>query len=128
MSAAKKLDDAQKILECIRDENQESVAEFTRAIHDVYSSLLDEYNRKFACHTGHISLAKFKSSAKKAGNVQAISFLIWYEREFRAIRNDPKIGFLLDDGKTKADQETIQSCSELLKRTRGLVYHAYENY
>ncbi|MEM3143114.1 MAG: hypothetical protein QXW91_00585 [Candidatus Nitrosotenuis sp.] len=128
MSAAKKLDDAQKILECIREENSESVAEFTRAIHDVYSSLLDEYNKKFACHTGHISLAKFKSSAKKAGNVKAISFLIWYEREFHTIRNDPRLGFLLDNRKIANSQETLQSCSELLKRTRDLVYHAYENY
>jgi hypothetical protein len=128
MSAAKKLDDAQRILERIRDEKVRSVAEFTQAIHNVYSSLLDEYNKKFACHAGHISLAKFKSSAKKTGNVQAISFLIWYEGEFRAIRNDPKLGFLLDSTEVNSSQETLQSCTELLKRTRELVYHAYENY
>lgn len=131
MSAARKIDDAQRMLEQMRSSgaDQDSVTSFVQTIQAAYDALLDEYSKKFGCKAGHTSLSKFKANAKKLSNVDAIRFLIWYEREFRAVRNDPGVGFLLDIGTDLSGHKGItESCSALLEKTRRLVYHAYENF
>lgn len=127
MGAAKKLDEAQQELSLLTTTKDPKITRFVRIIQDVYDTLLDEYSKKFGCGSGRTSLAKFKTSAKKAGNVHAINFLIWYEKEFRSVRNDPLVGNLLDSN-SQHDSNDIKSCSILLELTRNLVYHAYENF
>lgn len=127
MSASRKLDEAQRLLTILATNKTVSELEsFTKVIQETYSALLNEYNKKFGFQRGTISLAKFKAVAKKSGNIQAISFLIWYEKEYRAIRSDPKLESLFDA--KNPDIQTLRSCSELLERTKKLVYYAYENF
>lgn len=130
MSAARKLDDAKTVLDSMLKEGSASrIPEFSKAVREACDALLDEYSKKFACKTGHTSLSRFKANAKKLGNVNAISFLIWYEKEFRAIRGDAAVGFLFEEKHDPGPyDDAMKSCSELLERTRNLVYQAYERF
>jgi len=134
VSAVKRLGDAEKILSELRASKKDSfdsnLTEFVKSIYEACNALLDEYNRKFDCGAGHSSLEKFKSRAKKLGRVDAISFLVWYEKEFRAIRDDPSAGILLEkrEASGMSREQAIEACSILLERTRSLVYGAYERF
>lgn len=129
MSAVRKLDDAQKSLSILKSSlTDSSLAGFVKNIHETYDALLDEYSKKFGCGIGRTSLAKFKTNAKRNGNVDAINFLIWYEREFRTVRNDPRVSFLLESNTHHISDNILESCSTLLEITRNLVYHAYESF
>lgn len=134
MSAARRLSEAEALLDRLRttndDQFEKSLEEYINSIYDTCNTLLDEYNRKFGCGIERITLEKFKTKAKKLGNVDAIRFLVWYDREFRKIRDDPDAGQLLERGqhlKEKSD-DTLKSCSTILELTRKLVYGAYENF
>lgn len=134
MSAARRIADAERILEEIRSAKKDAtsqIMEFLKAIQESYTDLLEEYNKKFDCKIDRIGLDKFKAKAKKTGNVNAISFLMWYEREYRRIRNDSELGRLLERDLAEIDLSTdkiIDLCSSLLENTRRIVYHAYENF
>ncbi|WP_268541882.1 hypothetical protein [Candidatus Nitrosotenuis cloacae] len=134
MSAARRIADAERILEEIRSAKKDAtsqIMEFLKAIQESYTDLLEEYNKKFDCKIDRIGLDKFKAKAKKTGNVNAISFLMWYEREYRRIRNDSELGRLLERDLAEIDLSTdkiIDLCSLLLENTRRIVYHAYENF
>ncbi|MDC8438093.1 MAG: hypothetical protein LV468_03730, partial [Candidatus Nitrosotenuis sp.] len=134
MSAARRIADAERILEEIRSAKKDAtsqIMEFLKAIQESYTDLLEEYNKKFDCKIDRVGLDKFKAKAKKTGNVNAISFLMWYEREYRRIRNDSELGRLLERDLAEIDLSTgkiIDLCSLLLENTRRIVYHAYENF
>lgn len=134
MSAARKIDDAERVLDQIRASNSKDrarISEFLVIIHESYTDLLDEYNKKFDCKIDRVSLDKFKSKAKKTGNVSAISFLMWYEREYRAMRNNSEFGHLLDRDLAETDlgsDNILDLCYTLLENTRRIIYHAYENF
>lgn len=135
MSAARKITDAERILEKIKlvktNAADLQIREFLKVIHESYTDLLEEYNKKFDCKVDRVSLDKFKSKAKKAGNVNAISFLMWYEREYRALRNDSEFGHLLERDLAEVDlnlDNILDLCSSLLENTRRIIYHAYENF
>ena len=134
MSAARRIADAERILEEIRSAKKDAtsqIREFLKTIQESYTDLLEEYNKKFDCKIDRVGLDKFKAKAKKTGNVNAISFLMWYEREYRRIRNDSELGRLLERDLAEIDLSTdkiIDLCSLLLENTRRIVYHAYENF
>jgi hypothetical protein len=95
--------------------------------------LLNEYNKKFDLKIEKISFEKFKVKAKKLGNISAINFLIWYEKEYRKIRDDETCGYLLDRIDNLSfdianSNAIINACSLLLNKTRTLAYEAYENF
>jgi uncharacterized damage-inducible protein DinB len=138
MTAAKKIVEAEKILENLQKlssgkEQQLEIIKFTKTIHAIFSHLLDEYNKKFGLKMERVGLEKFKTKAKKLGNIGAINFLIWYEKEYRRIKNDAVCGYLLerqDDGRFAMinNDGVVGSCSMLLDKTKAMVYHAYENF
>lgn len=138
MTAARKITEAENILTKLRNlpsrkESQIEINDFVKTIHEVYTHLLDEYNKKFNLKIEKIGLEKFKTRAKKLARIDAINFLIWYEREYRKIKNDETCGYLLDKKEEinfdSLDTNSItNACSLLLDKTRALVYFAYENF
>ena len=127
MSAAKKLDEAQQELSLLTTTKDPKITRFVRIIQDVYDTLLDEYSKKFGCGSGRTSLAKFKTSAKKAGNVHAINFLIWYEKEYKKLRNDPELGQFLEK-EYSVPNDMTQIGARLLDEAKKIAYYAYENF
>lgn len=132
MSAARKISEAEEIL--IKIQNTPSnfkleLENFVRTINDVFLRLLDEYNVKFGLGIKRIGFEKFKSIAKKAGKIDAINFLIWYEKEYKKLRDDPEFGkFLEKEFTIQEDHDIIRSCSALLDRVKNMTYYAYENF
>ena len=70
---------------------------------------------------------KFKSVAKKSANIDAINFLIWYDKEYKNLRNDPQLGQFLEKEYT-IPENMRKIGSILLDETRKIVYQAYEKY
>ncbi len=132
MTAAKKLTEAETILARIQstgNDFQPELVNFVKTMHDVFSHLLDEYNKKFDLKIERVGFDKFKVKAKKLGKIDAIRFLIWYEKEYRQIRDDEDCGYLLDKcHQAVSDAKTVNACSILLGKAKNLVYHAYENF
>lgn len=128
MSAARKISEAESILAKLQNSQEKFEFEnFISTIHEVFSHLLDEYNVKFGLKISKIGLEKFKTVAKKAGKIDAINFLIWYEKEYKKLRNDPEIGQYLErEYQMPTDMITI--CTKLLDETRKIAYYAYENF
>ena len=80
-----------------------------------------------------MSLGKFKKIARKLGRIEAIKFLIWYEKEYQKIRDDPMFDFLLKDATkgvifNESVEDAKKTCSLLLDRIRQMTYYAYENF
>ena len=134
MTASKKITDAEKILQKIQNlSEQESRIElnnFVKIIHDVFLHLLDEYNVKFGLKIERVGIEKFKSVAKKSGRIEVINFLIWYEREYKKLRNNPELGKLLEKDyiATENNDDVTKLCSTLLDETKKIAYYAYENF
>lgn len=138
MSAIKKITEAENILIKLQElssntEFQLEVSNFIKTIYDAFSHLLNEYNKKFGLSIDRISFEKFKIKAKKLGNINAINFLIWYEKEYRKIKDDKICGYLLDRTDNLSfdisnSNTIINACSLLLNKTRTLAYNAYENF
>lgn len=134
MTATRKIAEAENILAGMErmpdDRFKAELEKFVKTANDVFMHLLDEYNVKFNLGIQHIGLEKFKATAKKAGKIEAINFLIWYEKEYRKIRNEPTLGQFLDKDYTIQgdNSDIIKSCSELLDATRKMTYHSYENF
>jgi hypothetical protein len=128
MSAARKISEAQIILAKLQNSQEKSEFEnFIKTIHDVFSHLLDEYNVKFGLKIEKIGLEKFKTVAKRAGKIDAINFLIWYEKEYKKLRNNPDLGQYLER-EYQIPQDMIIICTRLLDETRKIAYYAYENF
>ena len=133
MSASRKIAEAENILLKLNEPNvdfRSELEKFVKTIHDVFLHLLEEYNVKFGLGIKHVGLEKFKSTAKKAGNIGAINFLIWYEKEYKKLRNNPEFGkFLEKEYELQEDQTNIiMSCYTLLDETKKMVYYSYENF
>ncbi|GEM_PF-863292 len=136
MTATRKIAEAEAILSKMQgqpDELQVLLNDFVKTINDVFTHFLEEYQQKFDCRVDRIGLEKFKVTAKKSGNIKAINFLIWYEREYRRIKNEPMFVHMLErDGEyhqNAANQsEVINACSVLLDEVKAMIYHAYENF
>lgn len=133
MTAIRKITEAEIILNRLAtntNEIQSDLNLFVKTIRDVFTHLLDEYNTKFDFKLKHVSLEKFKKSAKKLGKIDAINFLIWYEKEYRKIKNDAAFDFLLKDGTDVVfkGQDVKRTCSLLLDKIRQMIYYAYENF
>lgn len=137
MTATRKISEAEKILIKIQNlssdkEFQLELDNFVKTLHEVFSHLLDEYNNKFDLKIERIGLEKFKVKAKKLGRIDAINFLIWYEKEYRKIKNDETCGYLLDKDNLNFDFSNISNivgaCSMLLNKTKTMAYYAYENF
>jgi len=128
MSAARKISEAENILVKLKSSPDKSEFErFIRTIHDVFLYLLDEYNVKFGLKIDKIGLEKFKTIAKRAGKIEAINFLIWYEKEYKKLRNDPEIGQLLEREFT-IPKDIVSASIRLLDEIRKIAYYAYENF
>lgn len=135
MTAAKKITEAEQILAKLQKSSgkdfQVEFSNFVRTIHEMFSHLLDEYNKKFDLRIDRIGLEKFKSMAKKLKRIEIIDFLIWYEREYRNIKNE-RYGYLLEKNNSNFDlqnsADVIEDCSSLLNRAKAMAYHAYENF
>ena len=128
MSAARKISEAENILVKLKSSPDKSEFErFIRTIHDVFLHLLDEYNVKFGLKIDRIGLEKFKTIAKRTGKIEAINFLIWYEKEYKKLRNDPEIGQLLEREFT-IPKDIVSASIRLLDETRKIAYYAYENF
>ena len=138
MAAARKIIEAENILVELKSlssgkEFQLGLDNFIKVIHDVFSHLLDEYSKKSDLKIEKIGLEKFRTKAKKLGKIDAINFLIWYEKEYRKIKDDEVCGHLLD---RQDDQNfdisnvnnVVAACSMLLNKTRAMAYSAYENF
>lgn len=135
MTAIKKISEAEEILQKMRNasgkELEDNFRAFASTIPEIFSHLLDEYNKKFGLKIERIGLEKFKSKAKKAGNLGAIRFLIWYEKEYRKIRDDETCGVFLEKERELEFsnlQNGLDSCSEILNKAKEISYHAYENF
>ncbi|MGI0003891.1 MAG: hypothetical protein ACREAX_01205 [Candidatus Nitrosotenuis sp.] len=137
MTAARKIAEAENIFAKMRslpdDEFRVILYDFVKIIHAVFLHLLEEYNLKFDCKLDRASLEKFKVKAKRMGKIEAINFLIWYEREYRRIRSEPMFGSMLErDGMLVQDisnrNDVLDACSALLNEVKTMTYHAYENF
>ncbi|MFN3654153.1 MAG: hypothetical protein ACK4TO_02365 [Candidatus Nitrosotenuis sp.] len=133
MTAARKISEAESMLVKLEEASDEKISSeldsFLRVIHDVFSHLLDEYNIKFGCNIERIGLEKFKVKAKKTGNLEALNFLIWYEKEYKRLRDNPEFGRLLDkEQPADTHVDIVQRCSNLLKEVKSMVFYAYENF
>lgn len=134
MSTAKKIIDTENMLQKMQNlseqEAQVELHNFVKIIHDILLHLLDEYNVKFDLKIERIGLEKFKSTAKKAGKIEAIKFLIWYEKEYKKLKDNPEFAKFLEReyvaNETKPD--IIRICSTLLSETKRIIYSAYENF
>jgi len=125
MSTAQKISEAEKIL--ARLESPEKFDSFVGIIHDIFLHLLDEYNIKFGLKMDRVGLEKFKTIAKKSGNIDAINFLIWYEKEYKKLRNDPELGQFLEK-EYSAPNDMVQIGARLLDEAKKISYYAYENF
>ncbi|MBM3906260.1 MAG: hypothetical protein FJ354_06265 [Thaumarchaeota archaeon] len=125
MSTAQKISQAEKIL--ARLESPEKFDSFVGIIHDIFLHLLDEYNIKFGLKMDRVGLEKFKTIAKKSGNIDAINFLIWYEKEYKKLRNDPELGQFLEK-EYSAPNDMVQIGARLLDEAKKISYYAYENF
>jgi hypothetical protein len=134
MGAARKISEAEDMiseLSGISDNIFRSKFEnIIKILNDIFLHLLDEYNVKFGLGIDRITFEKFRSTAKKTGNIKAISFLIWYEKEYKKIKNNEKFGkFLEKDYKMQEGRSSaIKSCHELLDEIKKMSYYAYENF
>ena len=134
MTAAKKISEYEIILQKMQNlseqETQVELHSFVKNIHEIFLHLLDEYNVKFSLKIERIGLEKFKSVAKKAGKIDAINFLIWYEREYKKLRNDPEFGKILkrEHATLESKSDIIRICSALLNEAKKMSYYAYENF
>ena len=134
MTAAKKISESEIILQKMQNlseqETQVELHSFVKNIHEIFLHLLDEYNVKFSLKIERIGLEKFKSVAKKAGKIDAINFLIWYEREYKKLRNDPEFGKILEreHATLESKSDIIRICSALLSEAKKMSYYAYENF
>lgn len=133
MTAARKITEAENILANLKkisnDEFKHELENFVKTVNDVFLHLLDEYNVKFELKIQRICIEKFKVIAKRSGKVEAISFLIWYEKEYRKLRNNPTFGYFLEENHTIQDINfDINSCVEFLEATKKMTYYAYENF
>ncbi|MFY9300794.1 MAG: hypothetical protein WAO91_06365 [Candidatus Nitrosotenuis sp.] len=133
MTATRKIAEAETILAKMQSKSGDFISllgVFVNTINDAFLHLLEEYNLKFDCKVDRISLEKFKVKAKRSGNIKAINFLIWYDKEYRKIRDGP-LGKMLEKNYQPdyADYDgIISSCSTLLNETRAMAYYAYENF
>lgn len=134
MGAARKISEAENMiseLSGIPDNIFKSKFEdIIKNLNDIFLYLLDEYNVKFGLGINRITFEKFRSTAKKTGNIRAINFLIWYEKEYKKIRNNEEFGrFLEKDYKMQEDRPSaIKSCRGLLAEIKNMSYYAYENF
>ncbi len=134
MTSARKITEAENILAEMQklpdDEFESELKNFIKTINDVFLHLLDEYNVKFRLGIQHLGLDKFKTTAKKMGNLEAINFLIWYEKEYRKLRNYPTFGQFFEREHTVEGNKSdiIKTCSMLLDATKKLTYQSYENF
>ena len=134
MTATRKIKEAETILSGLQnlsgEDLQTHLDNFLRTIREIFSHLLDEYNVKFDCKIERINLEKFKVRAKKMGKLEAINFLIWYEKEYRRIKDDSVFGYLLERDNVDVSEPgaIINSCSMLLNEIKSMTYHAYENF
>lgn len=131
MTAARKISEAESIIAKMQagsDEYQTLLDDFVGSVNEIFLHLLEEYNLKFGCKIDRISLEKFKIKAKRAGNIGAINFLIWYEKEYRKIR-DSAVGDILEGRTDDVNCDNIvRSCSTLLDEVRTMTYYAYEHF
>jgi len=137
MTATRKIAEAEAILAKMQGQSdaefQVVLNDFVKTIHDIFSHLLEEYQLKFDCKIDRAGLEKFKTKAKKSGNIKAINFLIWYEREYRKIKNESMFVHMLErDGAYNRDissrGDVTNVCSALLNEAKTLTYYAYENF
>lgn len=137
MTAIRKINEAEIILNRLGSNTEEFQSDlnlFVKIIHEIFTHLLEEYNTKFGFNLKHMSLEKFKKNARKLGRLDAINFLIWYEKEYRKIKNDTMFDFLLsvDIEQEIVFKESVEDgkkvCSLLLDRIRQMTYYAYENF
>ena len=136
MTAIRKITEAEIILNRLGADDKELQSDlnlFVKTIREIFTSLLEEYNTKFDFKLKHMSLEKFKKNAKKFGRLDAINFLIWYEKEYHKIKDDTMFDFLLKDGieqgvVLKKSEDIKRTCSLLLDRIRQMTYYAYENF
>ncbi|MGQ0771965.1 MAG: hypothetical protein ACT4NT_04250 [Nitrososphaerota archaeon] len=135
MAAARKITESENILAKLQNLPDEQfkveLENFIKTIHEVFSHLLEEYNVKFDCKIERISLEKFKVKAKKTGKIEAINFLIWYEKEYKKIRNNSEFGYLLErnnDHIHTPRTDIINACTMLINETKAMTYYAYENF
>ena len=133
MSATRKISEAENILTKISLSEggfRPEFENFVKTIHDVFLHLLDEYNVKFDLKIDRIGLEKFKTVAKKTGKINAINFLIWYEKEYKKLRNDPEVGIFLEKEFSIPENHTkaLELGAILLEKTKNLTYYAYENF
>ncbi len=137
MTATRKIAEAEAILAKMQGqpdaEFQVVLNDFVKTVNDVFSHLLEEYQMKFDCKIDRAGLEKFKVKARKSGNIRAISFLIWYEKEYRKIKNEPMFVHMLErDGAYNRDISSLgdvtNACSALLNKVKTMTYHAYENF
>jgi CRISPR/Cas system-associated protein Cas5 (RAMP superfamily) len=134
VTATRKITEAENILFSMQNLSDEDfqirLDSFIKTIHEIFSHLLEEYNVKFDCKIERINLEKFKVRAKKMGKLEAINFLIWYEKEYRRIKDDSVFGYLLERDNVDVSEPNaiINSCSMLLNEIKSMTYHAYENF
>ena len=137
MTAIRKITEAETILNRLgtnAEEFQSDLNLFVKTIQEIFTNLLEEYNTKFDFKLKHMSLEKFKKNARKFGRLDAINFLIWYEKEYHRIKDDTMFDFLFGDNTEheivlKKSAEDIKStCNLLLDRIRQMTYYAYENF
>lgn len=125
VTAAKKIVKAEEILSSMDGQQPEIVQEFLKTINDILGELLEEYSIKFGCKLDHFSFEKFKTRAKKTDNLKAIKFLIWYEKQYKNLRQSPA-GQLLE--KNHQAPYSLETYRDLLNRVREIAYSAYENF
>jgi hypothetical protein len=137
MTATRKIAEAEAILAKMQGQPDVEflvvLNDFVKTVNEIFSHLLEEYQLKFDCKIDRAGLEKFKVKARKSGNVKAISFLIWYEREYRKIKNEPMFVHMLErDGAYNRDissrDDVISACSSLLNEVKTMTYYAYENF
>ena len=134
MSTSKQITNAENILLRIKDpsnlEYKSEVRDFIKLINEILLNFLEEYNLKFGLEINHISFEKFKSVAKKRGKIDAINFLIWYEKEYKKLKNDPDIGILFEREFEMpfSKKDVSEKCSMLLDKIKKLIYYAYGNF
>lgn len=136
MTAIRKITEAETILNRLgtnAEEFQSDLNLFVKTIQEIFTNLLEEYNTKFDFKLKHMSLGKFKKTARNLGRLDAINFLIWYEKEYRKIKDDAMFDFLFGNNTEhvailEKSQDVKRLCSLLLGRIRQMTYYAYENF
>ena len=132
MSTSRHISTAENILLKIKNPSnpdyKSEVRNFIKIMNEIFLNFLDEYNLKFRLEIKHVSFEKFKTVAKKTGNINAINFLIWYEKEYKKLKNEPEIGMLLEkEVEIPPNQnDATKKCSMLLDEIKKLIYYAYE--